>query len=247
MDKLLLAAFLSSLAGFLTAVLSIVKLVNEKESKTTEYRQAWTESVRKSLAELVGQINAQAGHISTSAGLHQTILSSLKENKKIDAQGEDERHMRVKSILDGAYKETQQDVREARKEIYQAYALARLHFKPNDLSFNRIEQKFDTIMQLMEELSKEADSKERGILKEKIHSAAAEVTNYSRDILKTEWEAVKKGEPAYQKTKTWSIAGCILMLFLLFSIGIHAGLTIWKPIETFELPASSSRKPLLGD
>lgn len=34
MDRILLTAFLTALAGFITAALSIVKLVNEKESKT---------------------------------------------------------------------------------------------------------------------------------------------------------------------------------------------------------------------
>lgn len=60
MDKILLTAFLTALAGFITAALSIVKLVNEKESKTSEYRQLWTDSVRKALSDLIGNINARA-------------------------------------------------------------------------------------------------------------------------------------------------------------------------------------------
>ena len=58
MDKILLTAFLTALAGFVTAALSIVKLVNEKESKTTEFRQAWTDSARKALADLIAKINS---------------------------------------------------------------------------------------------------------------------------------------------------------------------------------------------
>lgn len=72
MDKVLLTAFLTALAGFITAALSIVKLVNEKESKTTEYRQAWTESVRTAMAELIAKINAKA---STMVSAKKNILN----------------------------------------------------------------------------------------------------------------------------------------------------------------------------
>jgi len=71
MDKILLTAFLSALAGFITAILSIVKLVNEKESKTTDYRQNWTDSVRGELANLIGLLNAQAAQIA-AALLHKS-------------------------------------------------------------------------------------------------------------------------------------------------------------------------------
>jgi hypothetical protein len=74
MDKIFLTAFLSALAGFITATLSIVKLVNEKESKTTEYRQAWTDSLRKSFAELIGLINAQAGNLESARTQRSTLI-----------------------------------------------------------------------------------------------------------------------------------------------------------------------------
>lgn len=95
-------------------------------------------------------------------------------------------------------------------------------------AINRIEQKFDSAMAMLSELAKADNSADRAKIKEKIHGTVDEITGYSRDILKTEWETVKKGEPSYQTTKRWSIGGSIAMLFLLISIGIHAGISIWR-------------------
>lgn len=224
MDKILLTAFLSALAGFITAILSIVKLINEKESKTTDYRQAWTESVRTSLANLIGQLNAQVGHI-TSAVENKSLLTKIISEK--EKNKDDSEFLSTLDIINNLNKDNLKEnlnaIRQIRKEIHETYALTRLHFKPNDLSFNRIEQKFDVIMGILNELDKTEDSSKRATLKEKVHGVAEEITGYARDILKTEWETVKTGEPAYHRTKQWSIYGSVLMLFILISIGIHAG------------------------
>ncbi len=107
-------------------------------------------------------------------------------------------------------------------EIYQAYASVRLHFKPDDIGFNRIEQKFEWCMAKFDELKIETSPEKTGALKEQIHSAANDMTGFARNILKVEWETVKLGEPAYKRTKKWSIYACVLMLFTLLTIGIHA-------------------------
>lgn len=189
-DKILLTAFLSALAGFITAVLSIVKLVNEKESKTTDYRQAWTDSARKSLAELIGRLNTQAGtvHNALDKGARLAEILSRDDHDKYD----EETHKRVADFNEVSLKETHAAFRQLQREIYESYALTRLHFKPNDLSFNRIEQKFDSAMAMINEISKSTDKVERAKIKEKIHATVDEITGYARDILKTEWETVKK-------------------------------------------------------
>jgi hypothetical protein len=72
------------------------------------------------------------------------------------------------------------------------------------------------------------DETKLAAIREKIHATADEITAFSRNILKTEWKTVKKGETAYQLTKKWSIAGSVLMLFILISISAHAAFSIWK-------------------
>lgn len=219
MDKLLLTAFLTALAGFITFVLSIVKLVNEKESTTTEYRQSWTNSVRTCLAGLVARLNAIASNIAA----HKKLIAVRFAIGTPEELGEDE-HKRSLDFMESSLKSSSDSRRQLRKEIYEAYALVRLHFKPNDVSFSRIEHKFDTVMPLIDELEEEQAPEKLAAMKEKIHAEVNEITGYCRDILKTEWETVKRGEPTYQKTKRYSIYGGVGTLFILAAIGLYAAI-----------------------
>lgn len=227
MDKVLLTAFLSALAGFITAALSIVKLVNEKESKTTEYRQAWTESVRSALAELSSKLNALAHAASAVSRTYHQFIKVVESGKSEDEEREAVRQRAI-NVYEKAWQETRNAHKDLRQEVYHSFAQARLHFKPNDTSFDRIEQKFSDCMSLVEKIQATKKETKRVKMEGEVHSAAKEISNYARDILKQEWETVKLGEPAYKKTKKWSIRVCIGMLFILLTIGIHAGLSIWN-------------------
>lgn len=224
MDKVLLTAFLTALAGFITAALSIVKLVNEKESKTTDYRQAWTESVRGALAELIAKINSLATTVVGAKKLSASHERLMKEHSKAEGPEKEVK----KSLADfhrEAFKDGLYRANLLTQEVYHAYSRVSLHFKPDDLSFSRIEHKFDYCRTKLAELKEEADIQKLGVIKEQVHSAANDITNMSRGILKTEWETVKLGEPAYKSTKKWSVWCCIVMLFLLVTIGVHAGIS----------------------
>jgi len=221
MDKILLTAFLTALAGFITAALSIVKLVNEKESKTTEYRQAWTDSLRTSLSELIGKINALAAIASIGGGNRTHFLKLMRNGKSEDPDFEEARKDAIK-IHQDHWKDATKDQKLLQQEIYQAYAKVRLHFKPDDVSFSRIEQKFEHCMELIGRLRGSEKDGKRAKLREQVHASANEITAFSRNILKQEWETVKLGEPAYKKTKSWSIWICVIMFFVLFTIGVHA-------------------------
>lgn len=233
MDKVLLTAFLTALAGFITAALSIVKLVNEKESKTTDYRQSWTESARESLAELIGNLNSFASSTNNSLLHHHTFIELIKKTPP-----EEEHAKIIHQETININKQLLQDNAVSQKEnlqkIYHTYAKVRLHFKPDDLSFNRIEQKFDYCMGKIDEMRSTKKKSKRLKIKEQIHAATGDMSSYARHILKTEWETVKIGEPAYKKTKKWSIWACVAMLFVLFTIGIHAAIEYsnHKPANT---------------
>lgn len=231
MDKILLTAFLSALLGFITAVLSIVKLVNEKESKTSEYRQAWTDTARSCLSDLSARLHAYTGYIAQKA----TTIDAFEDMLKHEVEEKSNEH-RIKNLTEEILMDSVRASRDMRRDIYQSYSLAQLHFKPNDLSFSRIEQKFDVIIALLEDLQNSQDRVKQAALEEKIHGEINNITNYSRHILKTEWETVKQGEAAYKKTKEWSIKGGVVMLFILVSIGLHAGISISK------LPAYTNTK-----
>ncbi|QXG24006.1 hypothetical protein KTT56_19765 [Pseudomonas viridiflava] len=224
MEKIILTALFSALAGFITAVISIVKLVNEKERRTTDYRQAWTDSVRKALADLIGNIDAQASRMVASEG----VKDELNRKYAYDLDDETSGSKRVLDHLDKILVEHRKVLYETKRAIYENYALARLHFKPNDTGFERVEKKFETLELLLTKLSRTPAHDDREIIRADIHAGANEIAAFARDLLKEEWEAVKRGEPFYQLTKKWSIRTSLAMLVILLSIGVYAGITIWK-------------------
>lgn len=227
MDKILLTAFLTALAGFITAALSIVKLVNEKESKTTEYRQSWTDSVRSALAELIAKINSQASTVVSARKVSGIYERLMREYAKAD-ESEKELKKGLAEFNRSAFKDGLDRANLLHQEVYHSYSKVCLHFKPDDLSFSRIEHKFDYCRAKLNELKEEKDIQKLGAIKEQIHNATNEITMLSRSILKSEWETVKLGEPAYKTTKRWSVWICVVMFFLLITIGVHAGISYVK-------------------
>jgi hypothetical protein len=227
MDKILLTAFLTALAGFITAALSIVKLVNEKESKTTEFRQAWTDSLRSALAELIAKITSQASILVTARNMQAQLDRRFKDNPETN-----EFQQKLEDDLAQFHRETfRNSLNSANvltQEIHHAYAKVRLHFKPDDLSFSRVETKYEFCIAKLGELKVEQDSKKWLVLKEQVFAAVNEITSYSRSILKTEWETVKLGEPAYKSTKKWSTWICVVMFFVLITIGAHSVISYLK-------------------
>ncbi len=200
MDKLLLAAFLSALAGFLTAILSIVKLVNEKEGKISDYRQLWNDSVRKSFADLTAKLYAMTVNLEEQ---ERHIELIRKHEKRLNTDdGVDKKALTsAKERAEEVLNQTQEDILAKRHELYLSYAYTKLHFKPRDASFSRIEKKYDLVSSLMDELNSKASPERRFELRGKIIFHIAEIVEIGRDILKIEWEIVKKGEPAYKQTK----------------------------------------------
>ena len=245
MDKLLLTAFLTALAGFITAALSIVKLVNDKESKTTEFRQAWTESARSALADLIAKINSHASALVSFKNAHKNLHSTA--GKASSANGDYEKEM-LKSVLDFQYEilhKSFDTTSTLRREVDQAYANVRLHFKPDDSDLVRIENKFDFCMGKISDINRDEDSQKWSVFKEQIFSATNEITASSRILLKAEWEKVKLGEPAYKRTKKWSVWVCAVMLFVLVTIGAHALISFTKGGSGSEPRPPISTDPLV--
>lgn len=223
MDKLLLAAFLSSLAGFITAIVSVVKLVNEKENKTSEFRQAWTNSARAVIAELAAKLTSFTADLE-----YQNRLVEIET--KLAAKTGEANTKRLESIRETLL-HTRRDISLNRHDQHQAFALCKLHFKPNDPEFIPIEHKFELIRNLNHDLFHSKESAERNEIKAKNYAYAQEIVETGRVILKKEWERVKEGEKAFKETKKYSLIGGVLMLFILLSIGLHAFFLFSKTSE----------------
>ncbi|RMP29842.1 hypothetical protein [Pseudomonas coronafaciens] len=219
MDKILLTAFLTALAGFVTAALSIVKLVNEKESKTTEFRQSWTDSARKALADLIAKINSQAS-VTTDTRRRFNSFEKLGNSKPASEEGRVFKAENAVFIRE-SWKESLDASRVLMQDIYHSYATVKLHFKPHDEKFAIVENKVEGCILKLKEMRAENDIQKVLVMREQVHAAADEISNAARFLLKSEWETVKLGEPAYRKTQQWSVRVCVVMFFVLFVIGIH--------------------------
>lgn len=247
-DRLLIAAFVSVLVGFITAVLSIVRLVNDKESKTTDYRQGWTDSLRKCVADLISNINSLAGAIVRRAATNDrisTLRGTLPDGQQFDEKDKVLHDHLIKTLADD-----DAHIRELRRSMFQSYAFTRLHFKPNDATFTPLENKFDVVadaLQKLEALSGDGNVAERLVLRERVHADVAEITGYARFILKTTWETVKRGERAYELTKRWSLIGGAIALAVLLVFAGVAGLNAWKHTDgQAPPPAQFQLKPADG-
>lgn len=234
-DRVLLPVFVTVLVGFVTAALSIVRLVNDKEGKTSDHRQHWCDSLRACVADLVSCINSSASEIVNRADSG-VRLSALLTKYKDHSGAWPESDATFRDHLNEAVIDRDSRVRELRKNLYHAYSLTRLHFKPGDPVFAPIEASFTLSMQLLRELalmSGTDKSKERIERRNEIHKAADSITLAGQEVLKTEWEIVKRGEDAYVLTKKWSVFGGGIAFVTLIIFALLAASSVSKtPLQT---------------
>ncbi|MCG5077438.1 hypothetical protein [Paraburkholderia tagetis] len=250
MDKLVLSLLLSLLAGFLTAVGTFVKLVNDKESKVTEFRQEWTDSARHALANVVSQLRYFCSLATEQATLDSDFDRLVGKFPKPDQSVSVEVSL-VQSILESQIKERESlrlAFRENREAIHSAYALAKLHFKPGDSEFLHVQNQIDQALSIVDGW-KPRNDESSDALRAKMDLLVEGLTSQSRSILKGEWEKIKGGEPSYKQTRIWAkrggLAGAGALAVLLCWFGVEALLN-WKEASDrhafTNTPASTSGK-----
>lgn len=240
MDKLLLAAFLSSLAGFITAVLSVVKLVNEKENKISEFRQAWNNSIRTSISDLAAKLT------SMTAALDYQKRLTLIENKLTKQTGAV--HEKRLEMIRATLLRVREDITLHRHDQYQSYAQCKLHFKPNDPDFKPIEEIINLVIAQNKAVSLIKYSDESKAIRNKNYELIQNMVESSRSILKNVWDKVKEGEDAYKATKKYSFFGGIVLLVILVLIGGYALFLATRTIEnTLNGSTATSKNEIKAD
>ncbi len=222
MDKILFSTLIGLFAAFLTAVLGFTKLINDKEGKTSEFRQEWTNSIRKTLADLVSSFrnlielyekSFKKGQLCGNLNKELAILSGdLVNDKEYDARKEF--LIFNKNILE----QLNREILETKKNIYEDLSMALLHFKPNDYEFLHVENKFDLMVEIISDIeelqssfSEEDGCKYIRARKYEIELHCKDILSISRSLLKKEWEKIKSGEDNYIKTKKVFKYGSVLM------------------------------------
>jgi len=214
MDKLLLAAFFSLLAGLIAAVISVVKLVIEKENKTSEFRQSWTNSVRISLSDLAAKMTSM-----TASFEYDGRLASDEESL---AQKSDDANIKMLDRNQDAKASNDKDIVLQRHDMSQSYALCKLHFKPGDEDFKQIEIIFNLIVSNIKAITLSKNDDERVKIKASNEEQIQKMVEIGRAILKKEWETVKKGEEVYIETKKYSFRVGVMMLVPIILIVLYS-------------------------
>ncbi len=156
----------ATIAAVIGALVTLLGLIITKEQKTSEFRQAWVDGLRKDLTAYATQINA--------------IADASKVEYKSNAE-------RVKSLKD-AYN-----------------ALNEANFSIN-LRLNRDEKLSNDVIDCIADFNR-LGSTEEGLSPDALRPIEVRFIKASQDLLKYEWNRVKRGEPSFVVAKlvAWTI------------------------------------------
>ncbi|MEJ5862089.1 hypothetical protein [Pseudomonas farsensis] len=184
-------------AALLTGMFSIMNMVSSKENKVSEFRLAWIDGLRE---EIAGYASA-AQELSRALNAGEFIPSpnsSAEEAQKLEID---------------LYKET----REAYARAVENLTKIQLRLNPESLveGSKSPEAKLMAAVERAREISNDDPDETLNACNE-IRSAAA-------PILKSTWNSVKSGEPAYRRLRVFSIlsvgSGLIIVVLVITYIG----------------------------
>jgi hypothetical protein len=203
-----LAPIATVVAALITALISFVNLTLSKEQKTSEFRQAWIDGLREDLATFFSSARA--------------LCRTMQEARSPNSNDDDVKNFRFgneqigKMRLDGAD------------------ALYRVKLRLNN---NESEHKELLRMLVAATTIQNRINIEKGSDYTEALEAIERASTYSQDILKSEWERVKKGEKSFRQTKNL-VMPAIMIISLIF-IGVLLFSTS-KPNNTIQPAAKAS-------
>ena len=213
MDKLLITGLLSLIAAFITSVISIVKLVIEKEHRTSEFRQEWTTSLRNCISELAAKASS-----TTVAMSYQIRLMIIEEKleERLEVKDSDVTRQRLAHIRT-ALLAIRAELTACSNDFQKYTALVKLHFKPDDFDALEIEKIITKIIDVNRNIYDIVDNSERDDNEiERLRLAnlgrVSAIHEVGRKILKQEWERVKTGEKSFIQTKRIAVMGSLVTL-----------------------------------
>lgn len=178
-------------AALLTGVFSFVSLVNQKEGKISEFRQAWIDAIRNDIAALLSCIEKMSSDWQ---------LIQIEEAEKDEPyHGNDwisKYHTYIKDDSLKFYEVHQRILMRLNKtehaELIDELRQARNYISDTNIMFNK------------SHLRKRTDK----------------ILEKSQDLLKTEWEVVKAGEKPYRRAKNATMA-LVFMLIVTLLIAFY--------------------------
>ncbi len=186
------AAIATVIAALIAAAISFVNLTLNKEQKTSEFRQAWIDGLREDLSSFFACARAFA--------------RATEEHKAFGPSNENTTYLAM----------TAEKISEIRYQVAETRCRIQLRL-------NLSEPEHKELFRLMQGATESQQKMLRGqgdtAATLKAIEAAAE---YAPQILKSEWERVKRGEFAFRAVRNW-IAPTIFVLSLLFIFLVASG------------------------
>jgi len=198
-------AFGVIIAALLTGVFSIMNMVSSKENKVSEFRLAWVDGLRSEIAEYTSAAQE------LSRAYKSDRFKPLKMHSNIEAH-----QLQIES-----YKETRD-----------AYARATENLTKIQLRLNPVQ------------IEKEPESHEAKLMDAVLRarkiggyefSEVLQICNEIRlaaaPILKSTWNSVKRGEPAYRRFRIVAIATVLIGFNAVMGAGIYIGVSTYNSSE----------------
>jgi hypothetical protein len=186
------AAIATVVAALIAAAISFVNLTLTKEQKTSEFRQAWIDALRQDLATFFATVRAFA--------------RGAQELKHFGKGGKDGAPL---AIIEEKISDLRYQVAETRYRIQ-----LRLNPKESEhIELLRLMQV--AIEQQQRVLAGQGDT-------EQTLKAVETAATYAPQILKSEWERVKRGELAFRLARNW-IAPFVVIVSVAFVVLLWTG------------------------
>lgn len=163
--------------ALIAVFVSFIGLIISKEQKTSEFRQAWINTLRDDISKFIGQIDK----ISKLVLINKTSIDEKKE-------------------------ETSNDVILGSIEMRELQSKIALLINPKEVKHTKLIELLDTIIQNI-------------MQHENNTHAISELTELSQQILKEEWDRVKKGEPIFNIFKwTFGITTVGVIIYAIYNL-----------------------------
>lgn len=173
-------------AALVTGIFSFVSLINQKEGKISEFRQAWIDAIRDDLAIFFSCIEKM------STAWQLVELEEKEKEKKFHGNDWINRYHSLINDDILRFTETHQRIlmrlnKSEHIELIDELRQARNYISDTKVMFNKAE------------LRRRTDK----------------ILDISQNILKTEWEKVKAGEKSYRRAKIVTVVMVSIILILL--------------------------------
>lgn len=187
-----IAAIATIIAALIAAAISFVNLTLTKEQKTSEFRQAWIDALRQDLATFFATARAFA-----------------RANQELQ-------HFGVGAQGGAPLSFTEQSISDLRYQIAETRYRIQLRLNPKET------EHIELLRLMQAAIDKQQNAVASPNSTDVVLEAVERAAEFAPQILKSEWERVKKGELAFRVARNWvapATFGLSLLLVTLLWLG----------------------------